>query len=126
MIGAWKRCTIGLVPFIVAETFGIVALEAMYMGKPLIVARSGGLTDIVVEGETGLLVPSGDHQALQRAIESLLHNPDRRAQMGMRAKERIVEFQAKSILPRFEHIYQDPLEVDSPDDIRTVIHSGSK
>jgi len=125
VMGAWKRCTIGLVPSTWAEPFGIVALEAMYMGKPLIAARSGGLTDIVVEGETGLFVPPGDHQALQKAIESLLDNPELCAQMGMKAKERSVEFQAQSIVPRFERIYQELLEVDSPD-TSTLIQSGSK
>ncbi len=86
VMGAWSRCSIGLVPSIVAETFGIVALEAMYMGKPVIAARSGGLSDVVVDGETGFLVPPGDPHALRNAIQVLLDDPTRRAVYGCYGK----------------------------------------
>lgn len=106
VMGAWSRCAVGLVPSIVAETFGIVALEAMYMGKPVIAARSGGLTDVVVDGETGLLVPPGDPHALRVAIQSLLNDPTLRERMGKQARQRAAEFQATSVISRFEQIYQ--------------------
>jgi glycosyltransferase involved in cell wall biosynthesis len=115
VMGAWSRCSIGLVPSIVAETFGIVALEAMYMGKPVIAARSGGLSDVVIDGETGLLVPPGDAQALREAMQALLDDPTRRARMGMRAKQRVVTFQAKSVIPRIEQIYQELLGAKEAD-----------
>src|SRR5205807_2360133 len=75
VMGAWSRCTIALVPSTWSEPFGIVALEAMIMGKPVIASRIGGLTDIVIDGETGFLVHPGDAQALQEAIQSLLDDP---------------------------------------------------
>jgi glycosyltransferase involved in cell wall biosynthesis len=115
IMGAWKRCTIGLVPSTWAEPCPTVAMEAMMMGRPVIASRSGGLTDIVVDGETGLLVPPGDHQALRIAIQSLLDNPARRERMGTLAKQRVVEFQAKSVVSRFEQVYQALLEADSVD-----------
>jgi glycosyltransferase involved in cell wall biosynthesis len=107
VMGAWKRCTIGLVPSTWAEPFGIVALEAMYMGKPLIAARSGGLTDIVAENETGLFVPPGDIQALRAAIQALLDDPALREQMGVQARQRVKSFQARQVVSRFEHIYRE-------------------
>lgn len=107
VMGAWSRCTIGLVPSIVAETFGIVALEAMYMGKPVIAARSGGLSDVIVDGETGLLVPPGDPQALRVAIQSLLANPEQRTHMGQQARQRATEFQATAVITRFEQVYHE-------------------
>jgi glycosyltransferase involved in cell wall biosynthesis len=122
---AWKRCAIGLVPSIVAETFGIVALEAMYMGKPVIAARSGGLTDVVVDGETGLLVPPGDSQALRVAIQSLLDDSALRERMGVQAKQRVREFQAKTVISRFEEVYQELLESGSTS-TRTLVSTGSR
>lgn len=115
VMAAWKRCMIGLVPSIVAETFGIVALEAMAMGKPVVAARSGGLIDVVVDGETGLLVPPGNPGALREAIQSLLDNPARRTNMGLLAKQRVARFQAKTVVADFEQVYQNLLDRDASD-----------
>jgi glycosyltransferase involved in cell wall biosynthesis len=123
VMGAWKRCTFGLVPSIVAETFGIAALEAMYMGKPVIAARSGGLVDVVVDGETGLLVPPGNVEALRTAIQALLDDPSRRKQMGIQARQRALEFLASSVVTRFERIYQEML-ANHP--ARKLVPGGSR
>ena len=125
VMAAWKRCMIGLVPSIVAETFGIVALEAMYMGKPVIAARSGGLTDVVVHGQTGLLVAPGDPQALRVAIQALLEDPARREHMGTLAKQRARQFQAKAVISRFEQVYQELLEADLTS-THVLVKTGSK
>lgn len=125
VMAAWSRCAIGLVPSIVAETFGIVALEAMYMGKPVIAARSGGLSDVVVDGETGFLVPPGDPQALRRAMQVLLDDPTRRASMGAMAKQRAMTFQAKSVIPRIEQVYQELLGA-KPAPESSLLLSGSR
>jgi glycosyltransferase involved in cell wall biosynthesis len=125
VMAAWSRCSIALIPSIWTEPFGIVALEAMSMGKPVIAARSGGLTDIVVDGETGLLVAPGDPQALRVAIQSLLDDPALRAHMGALAKQRVREFQAKSVISRFEQVYQELLEADATS-TRTLVNTESR
>ncbi len=109
VMAAWQRCAIGLVPSIVAETFGIVALEAMYMGKPVIATRSGGLTDVVVHQETGLLVPPEDAPALRDAMQMLLDDPVLRERMGQGAKQRVLQFQATEVIAQFERVYRDLL-----------------
>ena len=121
---AWSRCAIGLVPSIVAETFGIVALEAMSMGKPVIAARSGGLTDVVVDGETGFLVPPGDPRALRQAMQFLLDNPLQRARMGALARQRSMAFRAQSVIPRIEQIYQELIGVN-PATARPLVGSAN-
>lgn len=125
VMAAWQRCAIGLVPSIVAETFGIVALEAMYMGKPVIATRSGGLTDVVVDQETGLLVPPDDPHALQVALQTLLDDPALRQRMGVRAKQRVVQFQATSVVSQFEQVYQDLLGI-APIHERITSSAGSR
>ena len=107
VMGAWSRCIIGLAPSTWAEPLGIVALEAMYMGKPVVAARSGGLRDVVADGETGFLVPPGDAEALRDAIQCLLDDPVQRERMGIQAKQRVVEFQAKAVVSRFEQVYYE-------------------
>ena len=64
------------------ESFGLVALEAMACGSPVIASRVGGLTTTVRDGVTGLLVPDGDVAALAACLRELLGDPDRRARMG--------------------------------------------
>jgi glycosyltransferase involved in cell wall biosynthesis/GT2 family glycosyltransferase len=112
VMAAWSRCSIGLVPSIVAETFGIVALEAMYMSKPVIAARSGGLIDVVIDGVTGFLVPPGDPGALRQAMQRLLDDPIQRARMGAAAKQQSMKFQAQSVIPRIEQVYRELLGKD--------------
>ncbi|HLI23565.1 MAG TPA: glycosyltransferase [Acidimicrobiales bacterium] len=70
------------------EPFGMVALEAMACGVPVVATGVGGLADSVVDGETGLLVPPRQPAALATAIGDLLASPGRRAAMGASGAER--------------------------------------
>jgi len=70
------------------EPFGIVPLEAMACGRPVVASSVGGLIDTVVEDATGLHVPPRDEHAVAAAVGSLLDDPDRRAQYGRAGRER--------------------------------------
>lgn len=125
VMSAWKRCIIALIPSIWHDPCPTVAMEAMSVGKPVIASRIGGLTDIVIDGETGFLVSPGDPQALQEAMQTLLDDPLRRECMGNLAKHRIVKFQAKTVVPCIEQVYQELLEVDSID-AHSLAQTGSR
>jgi glycosyltransferase involved in cell wall biosynthesis len=71
-----------------AEPFGLVLLEAMALGKPVIATNAGGPREIVRPGETGLLVPPANPDALAQAICSLLAAPEKALQMGAAGQER--------------------------------------
>jgi glycosyltransferase involved in cell wall biosynthesis len=73
----------------VDEGFGIVLLEAMASGKAVVSTLVDGPPEIVEDGQTGLLVPPRDHEALARALVELLRDPDRRASMGRRGRARV-------------------------------------
>jgi glycosyltransferase involved in cell wall biosynthesis len=77
-----------LVPSILPEPFGLVAIEAMSAGKPVIAAKHGGLTEIVEHEVTGLLVKPGDAPSLASAIERLCSNPTEKEAMGVAGKAR--------------------------------------
>jgi glycosyltransferase involved in cell wall biosynthesis len=88
------------------EGFGMVALEAMERGRPVIAASIGGLEDLVREGETGLLVPSGEAEPLAQAMLALADDPARAAAMGRAGRARaIARFPEDRCTERTEQVY---------------------
>jgi len=71
------------------EGFGLVYLEAMARGKPVIGGAHGGAPEVIEDGRTGYLVQHGDVPQLATSIETLLANPDLAREMGMRGRERV-------------------------------------
>lgn len=84
----WDACDIAVIPSIEPEPFGMVALEAMLSSKPVIAANHGGLIEIVVNEETGLLIEPGDSQSLAAAISRLAQNERERVMFGERGYKR--------------------------------------
>lgn len=107
VMSAWRRCTLGLVPSITPDTCPLVATEAMAMGHPVIGSRIGGLTSLIVDGETGFLVPPGDVRALKEATQCLLDDPARRERMGIQARQHVKKFYAREIVPCVEQVYEE-------------------
>jgi glycosyltransferase involved in cell wall biosynthesis len=88
----FRGCDALVLPAIVTETgdtegLGVVLIEAMGYGKPVIASKAGGIVDIVSDGETGVLVPPGDATALAAAIQRAMDNPDELAAMAGRGTE---------------------------------------
>ena len=84
-----ERAEIVVVPSL-GEGFGMVALEAMERGRPVVASAVGGLPEIVEDGRTGLLVPTGDAASLAAALVDLASDPARAAAMGAAGRERAV------------------------------------
>lgn len=95
------------------EAFGMVCLEAMMAKKAVIGSRNGGIREIVVDGETGLLVKPNDSRELAKALETLLNDPARAAAMGARGRERAVtRFTWKAMIDRYEAVFDRVLAFD--------------
>jgi glycosyltransferase involved in cell wall biosynthesis len=92
----------------VDEALGKVLLEAMACGRPTAATDVGGITDIVVDGKTGLLVPPEDPEALSEALGELAQDRARRQKMGRRGRRRSIEFDwqtvAKKYISEFETV----------------------
>jgi glycosyltransferase involved in cell wall biosynthesis len=73
------------------EGFGVACAEAMAHGRPVVASAVGGLLDLVVDGETGVLVEPRDVAALRAALERLLGDAEMRSRMGQAGRERIRE-----------------------------------
>ena len=91
------------------ESFGMVALEAMACGAPVIASDVGGLTQLVRHGETGLRVPPRDPAALADAIEYLLSDEPRRRRMGHSAACLAEDYDWSKIVDKLAAVYQELL-----------------
>ncbi|WP_367129741.1 glycosyltransferase [Saccharothrix sp. HUAS TT1] len=89
------------------EPFGIVPLEAMACGVPVVASEVGGLTDTVVHGVTGVLVPPRDPAALARALHSMLADQARREACGIAGLDRVsVRYTWDRIAEDTERVYE--------------------
>ncbi len=89
------------------ESFCLSILEAMFFGVPSVATNVGGIPEVMGEDACGLLAPSGDVNALARAVESLARDPARRAALGLAAKIRATTmFSAETIVPQYEDLYR--------------------
>lgn len=88
------------------EGFGLVYVEAAFQGVPSIGTNVGGIPDAVIHGETGLLVPVGDHAALAQAIHQLHQSPELRRRLGDAARARArTELTEQAMAQRFEQVF---------------------
>ncbi len=111
--GILSRCDVAVVPSL-SEGLGLVALEAMALGIPVVATRVGGLPEVVEDGVTGRLVPPNDPRAIAGAVAPLLEDPQRRAAMGAAGLERVErEFSVDLMVARHLEIYRDVLSPGS-------------
>jgi glycosyltransferase involved in cell wall biosynthesis len=87
LLGLFERAAVVACPSY-REGFGVVCLEAMAHGRPVVASAVDGLRDLVVDGETGLLVPPGDVLKLRAALERLLGDRELRERLGRAGRER--------------------------------------
>jgi glycosyltransferase involved in cell wall biosynthesis len=114
VLAAWERALFGVVPSLWPEPLGSVVHEGMSRGKAVIGTTPGGHTDMLVDGESGLLVPSGDVDALAAAMRRLLDDAALRERLGRAALERARLFTAGNAVPEFEHLYRQILAEARP------------
>lgn len=105
VMAAWERALFGVFPSRAPEPFGIVVHEAMSRGRAVIGTTPGGHGETIVHGETGLIVPSGDVDALAAAMRRLIDDPALRDRLGAAAAERAALFTAGSWVPRLEELF---------------------
>jgi glycosyltransferase involved in cell wall biosynthesis len=89
------------------EGFGLVLLEAMLAGRAVVATEVSAIPEVVVDGETGLLVPPDDPQALARAIDRLLSDDGERERLGNAGRERAhAEFSVERMAARTAAVYE--------------------
>ena len=88
------------------EIFGIVNLEAMACGVPIVASKIGGVPDVVKDGENGLLAPPRDSEALADAIIYLLENEEVRSKMGKNGRKKVEDYSWDKIADMTERLYE--------------------
>ncbi len=106
IMGAYAAAAVVVVPSRWAEPQGLVAIEAMASGVPVVASAVGGLAELVEPGVSGLLVPPGDAAALAGALDGLLADPAARARMGQAGRLRAAGFTASAVVPQVEAAYE--------------------
>lgn len=103
----WASIDVALVPSTEPEPFGLVAVEAMLAGKPVIGANHGGLTEIVAHEVTGFLVKPGDVTSLREAMTFFITHQEAVTRMGETGKERAhIHFSVQSYTRAFETLFE--------------------
>lgn len=88
------------------EGLPLVVLEGMHSGKAIVATRVGGIPEAIEDGETGILIPPRDADRLVDAITDLLKHPNRREEMGKKAKQIAAEkFDVDRMVKKYERIY---------------------
>lgn len=103
---AWRRSLFGTVASTCLDACPTTTIEAMVSSRPVVGSRIGGITDQVVDGETGFLVPPGDVVALRDAMARLIDDQPLRSRMGEAAERKAVEYKASTVVSEIEGIYQ--------------------
>jgi len=88
----YKTADIYCSPATGAESFGVVLLEAMATGKPIVASNISGYASVLNHGAEGLLVPPRDRQALAQALITLINDEPLRQQMGERGRARAANY----------------------------------
>ena len=92
----------------VSELLGLVAIEALASGTPVVASRIGGLPEVVEDGVTGLLVEPGNVAELRARLDELLRDPPLRERFGLAGRERILEtFTWAACAERCLSVYSD-------------------
>ena len=103
----YRTATVFCAPSTGFESFGIVLLEAMAAGVPIVASDIAGYRSVLEDGAEGFLTPSGDAQALARALFNLFHDPARRAQMSEHGKRKAVQYDWSIIAQRVLTYYDE-------------------
>jgi glycogen(starch) synthase len=107
------------------ESLGLVPVQAAQMGRPVVATRVGGLPEVVVDGQTGVLVDPEDSRALAEAIADLLRHPDKARRLGEAARRRVeAEFRWEDHLDAYSSLYHELNHRDVPGPLPPVGYPG--
>jgi glycosyltransferase involved in cell wall biosynthesis len=107
---AWEKSLFGVIPSLWPEPLGSVVYEGMSKSKAIIGTTPGGHTDMILDNESGFLVPSGDVNALTAAMQKLIDDPELCRRFGKTGLERARSYRAEVAVPSFEKFYKQLIQ----------------
>ncbi len=106
VLNALRRCIFAVLPSVWPDPCPTAVLEAMASGRPVVTTSVGGIVDMIVDGESGLLVPPGDENGLAAAMGRLLTDGDLRSGLAAGARRRVQAFTASAVTEQLEAVYE--------------------
>jgi glycosyltransferase involved in cell wall biosynthesis len=104
-----------------SEGLSLTVLEALAASRPVVASRTGGIPEIITHDRTGKLVPPGDSQALARAIEELISDPDRAGEMAARGQARVKAlFSREEMFRRTGRLYRKFMDTPALTEVSDV------
>lgn len=100
--GLYKNCTTLVLPSIKLEGFGLVMIEAMKYGKPVIGSKQGGIPEAM--GGGGIIFKTGSEKELSKAINKILSDKDLYKKLSIKAKKRAIELDMNKVLKEYEEL----------------------
>ena len=113
VMSAWRNCAFGVIPSKWAEPLGLVAVEAGAVSKAVIATDAGGLRDVVLHEQTGLLVPPGDPKALATAMRRLIDNPGLAEKLGRAALKQSKKFRCRVVTDLLDKIAFETIGIET-------------
>lgn len=108
-----------------SDSFPLAGLQASLMQRPIVATRVGGLPELVIDHQTGLLVEQEDPSALAGAMSALLDDPERTVQMGKAARNRVLaEFGFEAMVEAYEAVYRKVVHGAFPSDEQASLRSA--
>jgi glycosyltransferase involved in cell wall biosynthesis len=105
VLAAFRRCISAVLPSVWPDPCPTTVLEAMASGSPVVTTSVGGIIDMIVDGESGLLVPPGDERELAAAMRRVLTDGDLRCRLGVGAQKKVRAFTASVVAEQLESVY---------------------
>jgi glycosyltransferase involved in cell wall biosynthesis len=105
VLTALQRCIAAVLPSVWPDPCPTTVLEAMGSGRPVVTTSVGGIVDMIVDGESGLVVPPGDERALAAAIGRVLTDSDLRSRLSAGAHRKVRAFTASAVAEQLESVY---------------------
>jgi D-inositol-3-phosphate glycosyltransferase len=106
LLEEYRRADVFVLPSLF-EPYGIVLLEAMAAGLPIVASKVGGIPEVVEEGQTALLTPPGDVGALCAALRQLVEDGDLRARLGRAGRQRAQAHDWSRVVPQWAGLFED-------------------
>jgi phosphatidylinositol alpha-mannosyltransferase len=124
--GEYRAADVFVAPALGSESFGIVLLEAMSVGVPVVASDISGYREVVRNGVDGLLVPPGDAKAVAEAVERILAEPGLAARLRASAMRRVLEFSWETVAKRVEAAYAEAIDGRPLGPVRRARASGRR
>ncbi|MFB3852635.1 MAG: glycosyltransferase family 4 protein [Vicinamibacterales bacterium] len=121
LVADYASAAVFIAPALGSESFGVVLLEAMSAGLPVVASDIAGYREVARDGTEAILVPPGDVRALSEAVGRILVDPDLAHSLGERGRSRARQFSWETVAASIEGVYEEGLSIKGAEPVRLLV-----